>query len=138
MHTNTQSAVRALQGLALIFLLVAGSAWAAKQTSAKAGSKPPVSKTSPKKKPALKTSAKRKSARSRAQTVPTPTRISEIQSALAGQGAYTGDANGKWDDATAQAMKLLAERVPVLAFANNHFAGYAPDTIRQLLAKLGT
>jgi hypothetical protein len=29
------------------------------------------------------------------------------------------------------------ERVPVLAFVNNHFAGYAPDTIRQLLAALG-
>jgi len=41
-------------------------------------------------------------------------------------------------EADAQATKLLSERVPVLVFANNHFAGYAPDTIRQLLAKLGT
>jgi uncharacterized protein YecE (DUF72 family) len=41
-------------------------------------------------------------------------------------------------EADAQAIKLLSERVPVLVFANNHFAGYAPDTIRQLLAKLGT
>jgi uncharacterized protein YecE (DUF72 family) len=39
-------------------------------------------------------------------------------------------------DADAQVMKLLGERVPVLAFANNHFAGYAPDTIRELLARL--
>jgi hypothetical protein len=29
------------------------------------------------------------------------------------------------------------ERVPVLAFVNNHFAGYAPETIRKLLAALG-
>jgi uncharacterized protein YecE (DUF72 family) len=40
-------------------------------------------------------------------------------------------------EADAQAIRLLRERVPVLVFANNHFAGYAPDTIRQLLAKLG-
>ncbi len=36
---------------------------------------------------------------------PTPERISEIQSALAAQGAYKGEPNGKWDDATIQAMK---------------------------------
>jgi hypothetical protein len=34
--------------------------------------------------------------------------------------------------ADAEAIKLLAKRVPVLAFVNNHFAGYAPDTVRQL------
>jgi uncharacterized protein YecE (DUF72 family) len=38
--------------------------------------------------------------------------------------------------ADAQAMKLLSERVPVLAFVNNHFAGYAHDTIAKLLAAL--
>jgi uncharacterized protein YecE (DUF72 family) len=36
----------------------------------------------------------------------------------------------------ARAMKLLSERVPVLAFVNNHFAGYAHDTIAKLLAAL--
>jgi uncharacterized protein YecE (DUF72 family) len=41
-------------------------------------------------------------------------------------------------EADAQAIQLLRERVAVLVFANNHFAGYAPDTIRQLLAKLGS
>jgi uncharacterized protein YecE (DUF72 family) len=35
--------------------------------------------------------------------------------------------------ADAEAIRAIGERVPVLAFANNHFAGYAPDTIRQLL-----
>jgi uncharacterized protein YecE (DUF72 family) len=34
--------------------------------------------------------------------------------------------------ADAQAIRLLSERVPVLVFVNNHFAGYAPDTIRLL------
>jgi hypothetical protein len=27
----------------------------------------------------------------------------------------------------------LRQRVPVVAFVNNHFAGYAPDTARQLV-----
>jgi uncharacterized protein YecE (DUF72 family) len=39
--------------------------------------------------------------------------------------------------ADAQAIRLLSQRVPVLAFVNNHFAGYAPETIRQLLVALG-
>lgn len=41
-------------------------------------------------------------------------------------------------EADAQAVRLLSERVPVFVFANNHFAGYAPETVHQLLAKLGT
>jgi hypothetical protein len=32
----------------------------------------------------------------------------------------------------AEAIKLLAKRVPVLAFVNNHFARYASETVRQL------
>ena len=39
--------------------------------------------------------------------------------------------------ADAEAIKLLAKRVPVLAFVNNHFAGYAPETVRQLTEQLG-
>jgi hypothetical protein len=38
--------------------------------------------------------------------------------------------------ADAQTIRLLSQPVPVLAFVNNHFAGYAPETIRQLLAML--
>ena len=34
----------------------------------------------------------------------------------------------------AEAVKLLAKRVPVVAFVNNHFAGYAPEMVRQLVA----
>jgi uncharacterized protein YecE (DUF72 family) len=34
--------------------------------------------------------------------------------------------------ADAEAIDFLRERVPVLAFVNNHFAGYAPDTVRHL------
>jgi peptidoglycan hydrolase-like protein with peptidoglycan-binding domain len=36
---------------------------------------------------------------------PTSERVSEIQTALAGQGAYQGDPSGKWDDSTVDAMK---------------------------------
>jgi uncharacterized protein YecE (DUF72 family) len=36
----------------------------------------------------------------------------------------------------AEAIKLLAKRVPVLAFVNNHFAGYAPETVRELTERL--
>lgn len=36
---------------------------------------------------------------------PTAQRISEIQSALASQGAYKAQPNGRWDAATIQAMK---------------------------------
>jgi hypothetical protein len=35
------------------------------------------------------------------------------------------------------AIRLLSQRLPVLAFVNYYFAGYAPETIRQLLAALG-
>ena len=33
---------------------------------------------------------------------------------------------GGWVAANAQAIRLLRQRVPVVAFVNNHFAGYAP------------
>ena len=45
------------------------------------------------------------------QTAPTPARISQIQSALAAQGAYKSQPNpqpsGKWDESTVQAMKAF-------------------------------
>jgi peptidoglycan hydrolase-like protein with peptidoglycan-binding domain len=38
------------------------------------------------------------------QTTPTADRIAEIQTALAADGSYQGEPNGKWDAATIQAM----------------------------------
>jgi hypothetical protein len=35
-------------------------------------------------------------------------------------------------EADAQAIRVLRQRVPVVAFVNNHFAGFAPETLRQL------
>ena len=34
----------------------------------------------------------------------------------------------------AQAIRILRQRVLVVAFVNNHYAGYAPETARQLVA----
>src|ERR1700688_4065691 len=39
------------------------------------------------------------------QKAPTPQRVSEIQQALAKNGAYAGTPNGKWDTSTVEAMK---------------------------------
>ncbi len=43
--------------------------------------------------------------RERAQKAPTPERISEIQAALAREGAFQGKPNGKWDTASVEGMK---------------------------------
>jgi uncharacterized protein YecE (DUF72 family) len=37
----------------------------------------------------------------------------------------------------ARAIQVLRQRVPVVAFVNNHYAGYAPETARQLAALTG-
>jgi uncharacterized protein YecE (DUF72 family) len=34
----------------------------------------------------------------------------------------------------ARAARLLRQRVPVVAFVNNHYAGYAPETARRLVS----
>ena len=34
----------------------------------------------------------------------------------------------------ARAIQVLRQRVPVVAFVNNHYAGYAPETARHLMA----
>ena len=52
----------------------------------------------------------RKKPKPRAQTAPTPDRIREIQSALQREGAYQGEATGKWDDSTVQAMKDFQDK----------------------------
>ena len=34
----------------------------------------------------------------------------------------------------ARAIQVLRQRVQVVAFVNNHYSGYAPETARQLVA----
>ena len=52
-----------------------------------------------------KHNSKSRRSRERAQHAPTPERISEVQSALAAQGHYSGQPTGKWDAATVEATK---------------------------------
>jgi peptidoglycan hydrolase-like protein with peptidoglycan-binding domain len=54
-------------------------------------------------------SGKRTSRRGKIQKAPTPERITEIQQALAKNGAYAGTPNGKWDDSTVGAVKNFQE-----------------------------
>lgn len=53
--------------------------------------------------------SKKTAAKARGQKVPTPERISEIQSALARGGYYSGDPNGKFDGGTQEALKKFQE-----------------------------
>ena len=53
----------------------------------------------------VKKSSKHSRRRQPGQKVPTADRISEIQQALAKEGSFTGNPNGKWDDATVEAMR---------------------------------
>lgn len=52
-----------------------------------------------------KTSSSKRSRRQPGQKAPTSDRVSEIQSALAKNGSFAGEPNGKWDDSTSEAMR---------------------------------
>jgi cytoskeletal protein RodZ len=54
---------------------------------------------------AKKTSASKRSRRQPGQKAPTSDRVNEIQSALAKDGSFAGEPNGKWDDSTSDAMR---------------------------------
>jgi len=76
--------------------------------------RPPAAQTSTtftaaKKKKRAASKSKRKS-KVKGQTAPTSDRIREIQSALQKDGSYEGELTGKWDDATADAMKKYQDK----------------------------
>ena len=100
-------AVLAVGSLILPAAVLAKKQQAAQSNSAKTpkGAVKSGSGTSASRKPAKGKSRKSKTKKVRGQAVPTPERISEIQSALARKGAYTGDPTGKWDESTTDAMK---------------------------------
>ena len=60
----------------------------------------------------VSSTSRRKSTRSKvkAQAVPTSDRVKEIQSALQREGLYDGEPTGKWDDATAEAMRKYQDK----------------------------
>src|ERR1039458_2380702 len=72
---------------------------------------PSTAQTTTKKKSVSSKSKKKKvAAKPKGQKAPTPDRIKEIQTALQREGAYQGEPNGKWDDATAEAMKKYQDK----------------------------
>jgi peptidoglycan hydrolase-like protein with peptidoglycan-binding domain len=85
--------------LAAALLIASAPAFASQQQPASSSSAPTASA----KKKAV--SKKHHSKRESTQRAPTPARISEIQSALARDGYYQGQPNGKWDSNTVAAMQ---------------------------------
>jgi peptidoglycan hydrolase-like protein with peptidoglycan-binding domain len=84
--------------LAAALMVASAPAFASQQQPASS----PSASTTPKKKTVSK---KHHSKRESTQRAPTPARISEIQSALARDGYYQGQPNGKWDSNTVAAMQ---------------------------------
>jgi peptidoglycan hydrolase-like protein with peptidoglycan-binding domain len=84
--------------LAAALLVASAPAFASQQQPAS----PSSASATPKKKTVSK---KHHSKRESTQRAPTPARISEIQSALARDGYYQGQPNGKWDSNTVAAMQ---------------------------------
>jgi peptidoglycan hydrolase-like protein with peptidoglycan-binding domain len=99
--------------LALTLLFAAGLGVSAVSGSAQSTSQKKstasTSSSSSKNKSHKRKTAKQPSRWEKGQKVPTPTRISEIQQALAKDGSFTGAPNGKWDDSTVDAMKKFQD-----------------------------
>jgi len=77
--------------------------------SAAARPGPPQTSSSKTRKKGASSRSRRRS-RVKGQTAPTTDRIKEIQSALQRDGAYEGTPTGKWDAATADALKKFQDK----------------------------
>lgn len=101
--------VRRATHLALTFLVAAGMGVGAAAAKAQGN----TSSKSPSPNPGAKSrhvKSTRKPARNqRGQKAPDPERISEIQTALAKDGSFSGKPSGKWDPSTVDAMKKFQE-----------------------------
>jgi peptidoglycan hydrolase-like protein with peptidoglycan-binding domain len=95
--------------LALTLLVAAcmGVSGPAAKGQGTATAKSPSTKPGPKKHRAKST--RKITRRERGQKAPAPERISEIQSALAKDGSFSGKPSGKWDSDTIDAMKKFQE-----------------------------
>jgi peptidoglycan hydrolase-like protein with peptidoglycan-binding domain len=76
------------------------------------GAPPSAAQTTTNKTTTSSKSKKRKktAAKPKGQKAPTADRVKEIQTALQKDGAYQGEPNGKWDDATVDAMKKYQDK----------------------------
>ena len=89
--------------IAAALLVASVQAFAYQQQSASSSSSSASAPSTAAKKKTV--SKKHHSKREPTQKAPTPARISEIQSALARDGYYQGQPNGKWDSNTVSAMQ---------------------------------
>ncbi len=94
----------AIPAAALLMLVWALGPLADRVSAQQSGSTGSASSSSTAKKK-KKSSHRHSSRREPFQKAPTPDRISEIQSALARNGYYQGDPNGKWDANTVSALE---------------------------------
>lgn len=101
----------ALASLVACAVGVGGSVVRAQSSTAKTANGSSASNSSSKHRPggARHGKSTKKSARERGQKAPTADRISEIQTALSKDGSFAGSPNGKWDDATVDAVKKFQE-----------------------------
>jgi len=101
--------VRKATHLALTLLVAAGMGVSASPVKAQGT---PTAK-SPTAKPGTRTgrskSTRKTTRRVQGQKAPAPERVSEIQTALAKDGSFSGKPNGKWDPSTVDAMKKFQE-----------------------------
>ena len=95
--------------LALILLLAAGLGVFAASAEAQSAPQKKSAASSSARKSHKKKSSRRLSRWERGQKVPAPSRITEIQQALAKDGSFSGTPNGKWDDSTVEAMRKFQD-----------------------------
>jgi peptidoglycan hydrolase-like protein with peptidoglycan-binding domain len=98
--------VRKAAHLALSLLVAAGLSVSAAGKAQGASAKKPSARS---KSSGKSHRGKKVSRRTRGQKTPDPERISKIQEALSKDGSFSGTPNGKWDDATVEAMKKFQE-----------------------------
>lgn len=96
---------RAIPAILVLLLAAEAGAWAAAGSAKTKGSPGKGSSATANSRAHSKKTSKHSRRRERGQKAPTPDRISEIQQALAKDGSFNGASNGKWDDATIEAMK---------------------------------
>ncbi len=95
--------------LALMLLLAAGLGVFAASAEAQSAPQKKSAASSSARKSHKKKSSRRLSRWERGQKVPAPSRITEIQQALAKDGSFSGTPNGKWDDSTVEAMRKFQD-----------------------------
>ena len=106
LHTTSKSAGTTPGSATASNKASGGKASSGKTGSGKAGgSKVGGAKASANSKSGKRGVKKSVGGRQRGQMAPTPERITEIQQALAKNGALSGEPSGKWDDSTTDAMR---------------------------------